>query len=216
MTKIADIIIVGGTIAAGKSTLVENLAKFENWNAVPELREGDKVQEIILSKLYEGKRLHMATVQYYFITNRYKQYEDCSKEPGTSILDRGIWEDWIFSKLLMENAEPKSYEHYKDLWKTTIEKVVAKFGLPKAYIYLKVDWDTFRTRIYKRNREAEIANFSRNEEYFKGLLHEYNENFVPLLQQWGIEPIVVDTVKLNRAQVTEEVIKQLRERKLID
>lgn len=213
--KIANIVIIGGTIAAGKSTLVANLASTLNWLAVPELRDGDVIQEIILKKLYEGNRLHMSTVQYYFITNRYKQYEDCSKENITSILDRGIWEDWIFSKMLMEKVEPKSYEHYKELWRSTIEKVIAKFGLPKAYIFLTVDWATFRERIYSRNREAEIQNFARNEDYFKALLHEYNTTFVDLLKQWDIDPIVIDTVKLNKQQVTEEVLNQLKARKII-
>ena len=71
MRKEANLIIVGGTIAAGKSTLVDGLANRRGFFPVPELRENDKVQEIILEKLYEGTRIHNATIQYYFITNRF-------------------------------------------------------------------------------------------------------------------------------------------------
>lgn len=208
MGKIANVVIVGGTIAAGKSTLVEGLSKHYGWFAVPELRDGDEIQEIILKKLYEGGRIHLATVQYYFITNRFKQYQENSNGLVTGILDRGIWEDWIFAKLLMK-PEPKSYEHYKKLWEKTVERILDEFGAPKAYIYLKVDWETFRTRIYDRNREAEINNFSRNEEYFRELLAEYNNNFVSLLKKWNVNVIEIDTVKMKIEEVTDYAIKEL-------
>lgn len=208
MAKTANVIIVGGTIAAGKSTLVNELSKHYGWYAVPELREGDEIQEIILKKLYEGGRIHLATVQYYFITNRFKQYQENSNGLVTSILDRGIWEDWIFAKLLMK-SEPKSYEHYKVLWTKTVERILEEFGAPKAYVYLKVDWDTFRKRIYNRNREAEINNFARNEEYFKELLTEYVTNFTDLLRKWGVNVIEIDTDKMDVDQVTKYTIQAL-------
>ncbi len=205
----ANIVIVGGTIAAGKSTLVENLAKSTGWQPVQELREGDALQEIILNKLYEGERIHLATVQYYFISNRYKQYEEVHNGLITSILDRGIWEDWFFAKLLMAK-EPLEYEHYKVLWSETIEKLVNTYGLPKAYIYVWVDWDTFKERIFSRNRESEILNFNANEQYFKNLLHEYNTNFVKLLKEWNIEPIVIDSVELSKEETLEFALKELK------
>lgn len=212
--KEANIVIVGGTIAAGKSTLVESLSKVTGWPAISELREGDKIQEIILQKLYEGSRIHLATVQYYFISNRYRQYKEISNNLVTSILDRGVWEDWIFSKLLMR-PEPKSYEHYKKLWKTTIEKILTQFGKPKAYIFVKVDWDTFKERIYSRSREAEVANFAKNENYFRELLEEYNAHFVEILREWDIEPIVIDSIHLNKEQMLEKTLSELKSRNIL-
>ena len=207
--KEANLVIIGGTVAAGKSTLVEALSKATGWPAIPELREGDKIQEIILQKLYEGSRIHLATVQYYFISNRYRQYKEISNNLVTSILDRGIWEDWIFSKLLMR-TEPKSYEHYKKLWRTTIEKVLTQFGKPKAYIYVQVDWETFKTRIYTRSREAEVANFAKNENYFRELLQEYQDHFVEILREWDIEPIIIDSRKLNKEEMLQKTISELK------
>ena len=110
--------------------------------------------------------------------------------------------------------EPKSYEHYKELWKTTIEKILKKYGKPKAYIYTKVDWETFKERIFTRNREAEIKNFASNEAYFKALLDEYNNNFIDLLREWDIEPIVIDTVKLTKEEVTNVVLVELKKKNL--
>lgn len=213
MHKEANLIIIGGTIAAGKSTLVEGLAKHKGFEPVPELREGDIVQEIILQKLYEGTRIHKATIQYYFIANRYKQYKDYSDRLVTSILDRGIWEDWFFALLLMAD-EKKSYEHYIGLWKSTIKKVLDLYGYPKAYIYVKVDWENFKKRIFSRGREAEIRNFSENEEYFKKLLTQYVDNFEDLLREWDIEPITIDTTVLNQEEVLNEALDQLAKRGL--
>ncbi|NQZ65628.1 MAG: deoxynucleoside kinase [Mycoplasmatales bacterium] len=213
MRKEANLIIIGGTIAAGKSTLVDGISKRRGYYPVPELREGDEVQEIILKKLYEGKRIHNATIQFYFIANRYKQYKDESGGMITSILDRGIWEDWFFALLLMAN-EKRSYEHFKFLWKTTIKKILDIYGYPKAYIYTKVGWENFKERVFLRNRNAEVANFSQNEEYFRKLLNEYNNNFESLLKEWDIEPIIIDTNNINKDQVLEIALKELEKKGL--
>lgn len=213
MRKEANLIIIGGTIAAGKSTLVEGVAKARGFTPVPELRKGDEVQKIILQKLYEGTRIHKATIQFYFIANRYMQYKYESSGLVTSILDRGIWEDWIFAILLMAN-EKESYQHFLHLWKSTIKKILKLYGYPKAYIYAKVDWENFKKRIFLRNRKAEISNFSKNEAYFRDLLNQYNENFENLLKEWDIEPIVIDTIKYNKDEVLEETLKQLEKKGL--
>ena len=211
MDKQANVIIIGGTIAAGKSTLVDGIADQTGFYPYPELREGDEVQEIILKKLYENERIHKATVQYYFITNRYRQFKDSSSKLMTSILDRSIWEDFIFAKLLMKD-EPKSYEHFKKLWRKTIENALNKFGTPKLYIYLKVDWENFKKRIFNRNREAEIANFSQNEEYFKDLLNEYINNFRNIVEEWGIPFLEIDTTKMNHKEVIDFAMTELKNR----
>ncbi len=208
MVKYANIIIVGGTIAAGKSTLVEGISKNRGYFPVSELRDGDEVQEIILKKLYEGKRIHNATIQFYFIANRYKQYKEESLSKTTSILDRGIWEDWFFGLLLMSN-EKESYEHFKTLWNKTIKKILGLYGSPKAYIYTKVGWEKFKERVFMRNRNAEIANFHQNEAYFKKLLDEYNNNFENLLMGWGITPITIETDNLTKEEVLEEALNKL-------
>ena len=208
MDKYANLIIVGGTIAAGKSTLVNSIAKKRGFFPSPELRKDDKVQEIILQKLYEGTRMHKATIQCYFLSNRYKQYKEESQTSVTSILDRGIWEDWFFALLLMED-EQKSYEHYKKLWKKTIVNMIDSYGKPKVYIYLKIDWNTFKERIFSRNRKAEISNFDKNKKYFKQLLNEYDNNFINLLNDSNIKTIVMDTVKLSKEEVFQKTLQEL-------
>jgi len=210
MYKEANLIVVGGTIAAGKSSLVKKLSEHFGWHAVPELREGDKIQEFILKKLYEGNRIHLATVQYYFLTNRYKQYQDTSESGKMSILDRSVWEDWIFAKLLMK-SEPKSYKHYKELWRTTLEKLLKRFGSPRAYIYLKVDWLNFKRRIFERNRQTEVNNFTANQEYFENLLREYTETFETILKEWNIPTIVIDTVNKTKTEVFQEASRKLKQ-----
>ena len=209
--KFANIIIIGGTIAAGKSTLVEGLAKRKGFEPVPELREGDIVQDIILRKLYEGTRIHQATIQYYFIANRYRQYKEHSGGLVTSILDRAIWEDWFFALLLMKD-EKREYQHYIRLWKSTLSKIIELYGAPKTYIYVKVDWESFRKRIFLRGREAEIKNFSANENYFKELLKQYINNFEKLLAEWEIDTITIDTTKMNKEEVLEYALKELGKR----
>lgn len=211
MNKKANLIIIGGTIASGKSTLVEGISKMKGFYPVPELKENDEVQDIILEKLYEGTRIHKATIQYYFIANRYNQYKNFSDGLITSILDRGIWEDWFFAYLLMMD-EKKSYKHFKELWKTTIEKILELYGYPKAYIYLKINWENFRERIFSRGREAEIKNFHENELYFKNLLEQYTNHFEDLVKEWGVELITIDTTKYSKDEVLKIALEELDKR----
>ncbi len=212
--KKANLIIIGGTIAAGKSTLVENLSNKFNWYAVPELRENDAVQDIVLKKLYDGTRLHSATIQCYFINNRIKQYEDNSNRKNLSILDRGIWEDWMFAKLWLAE-EPKVHKAYIDFWKSSVEKLVNDFGIPKAYVFLSIDWKSFEERIFERNRQSEIQNFNKNKPFFKKLLKEYNDNFINILKDWGIKPLIIKSAKLQPIETLEATIKYLKENKVV-
>ncbi|MCP4337277.1 MAG: deoxynucleoside kinase [Mycoplasma sp.] len=212
--KKANLIIVGGTVAAGKSTLVDKLSKHLGWNAVAELRENDEVQDIVLKKMYEGKRLHMLTIQCFFINNRLKQYEENFNGKVMSILDRGIWEDLIFAKLWFKD-DIKSHEFYIQFWNGYVEKIIKEFGLPKLYVYLLVDWDTFKTRIFNRARKSEIQNFHKNSNFFKELLKEYNTNFINILKKWNIDYIVLDTKKISKEETLNQTLKLLKEKNLV-
>lgn len=212
--KYSNCIIVGGTIAAGKSSLVEGLEKKLGFVPIYEYDEKNKLQTLILKKLYEGDRVHIPTTQFFFTSLRYKQYEE-GNGLVTSILDRSLWEDYFFAKLLMGEMS-KDFKMYKNFWSETINKMITEVGYPKAYIFLKVDWDAFKDRIYSRNREIEIANFYSNQEYFKNLLNEYNMNFENMLKDFNINVITIDTSKMSKEESLDHVIAKLREKKIIE
>ena len=207
--KLANLIIVGGSVAIGKSTLVNGISKRTGWTPIQEINEDDPLQNTILTQMYEGKRLHLATVQYFFITTRLKVYKENSNSMITSILDRGLWEDDIFAKLLMVN-EPKSYKHFRVFWESVIKSTVEKYGCPKAYIFVTADWETFKERIFNRHRDAEIHNFESNKEYFKNLLNEYNNHFEETLRGFGIKPIKIDTINKTPEEVLNEAMIGLK------
>jgi deoxyadenosine/deoxycytidine kinase len=141
---------------------------------------------------------------------RFKQYEEASKNKVTCVLDRGIWEDWFFAKLLMKKNNPKTYKYFKIFWKNLIKEKIKLFGKPNLYIYLKVDWKTFKKRIFIRGRKEEIDNFDKNKDYFKNLLDEYEKNFVSLLKKWNIKTLVLNTNKLNKDEVLEKTLEELK------
>lgn len=204
----SNCIIVGGMIAAGKSSLVESLQKNFDFRPIFEYDENNKLQTLILKKLYEGKRIHIPTTQFYFTSLRYQQYRE-GDTSVLSILDRSLWEDYFFAKLLM-GPHSKEFKMYEAFWEETIIKMTSEIGKPKAYLFLKIDWPTFKNRIYGRNREIEISNFYNNKDYFEKLLNEYNTNFVPLLIKHGINVITIDTSNLTKEEVLDKAIEELR------
>ncbi|MCR8612879.1 MAG: deoxynucleoside kinase [Mycoplasma sp.] len=202
--KYSNSIIIGGPIAVGKSTLTSSLSKKFGWTEVPELDEKSELTNLVLNSLYTGQRLNPATIQSFFLGNRYNRYKKYANGMITTIFDRGILEDEIFAKHVMV-SEPKYYEYYKTLLKSITERMFENLGRPKLYVFLEINWETFKERIFKRDRLQEITNFSKNEQYFKDLLNDYNNKFEKILDRWKIKYVRINTNDKSE----EEVFKEL-------
>jgi len=59
----ANLIVVGGPISAGKSTLVSAL----DFPQVPELNENDKLQDLMLEETYSSGRVSSDVIEFYFL-----------------------------------------------------------------------------------------------------------------------------------------------------
>ena len=211
MYKTNNLVIVGGMISAGKSTLVKRLSEKTGWEPIYERMEEDRLNEIILQHLYAGERLHDATTQTFFTTMRAEVYKRLSSSIVPKILDRAIWEDILFSEQLMD-TNGYQFVAWKKYSRNVIDRLVEEYGKPKVYIFLTVDWENFRERIYNRNFESEIANFAKNEDYFRALLEKYNNEFEDILKLHDIDVLKINTIGKNKSQVLDAVIDGLREK----
>lgn len=206
--KTANIIAVGGMIAAGKTTLAEEVAAKINAKVLYELDDNDDIQKSLLKGLYEKKPIAASVFQLYFFLRRFENYKIAANENKcTTIVDRTVFEDRLFAYHNMVD-DPITFNFYSDLWKDKIHELLYSVGLPKLYIIIKIDWETFKDRLFLRNRKVETDNFEQNYEYFKKL----NEIYVPFLEKicttYGIDYMTVDA-KDNLENKINQVVNQL-------
>jgi deoxyadenosine/deoxycytidine kinase len=201
----SNAVAIGGMIALGKTTLVNNLQKrFTGSKAVWELDNEDPLQKMLLEGLYK-RTISAEFFQLYFVTKRFENYKNNILSHPESLLffDRTIFEDRLFAHQNMLDR-PIQFTYYDRLWQDMCNELLYLVGTPKIYIILDADFATFKDRIFKRDRKEEIENWEKNEDYFKALHKHYIPFMNGICKMYGIKSHVIDTVKLNAEQVADE------------
>ncbi len=200
-------IAIGGMIAAGKTTLSNELSNVLNAKVFYELDNENTTQLILLNDLYERKPDAGTVFQIYQVLKRIKQYEQAVNEDQIIILDRIFFEDRLFAhENMLDNLI--NYCHYDRFWEAKAQETIDRVGLPQLYIILKLDWDTFKDRIFKRGRKSEIDNFSLNEKYFRKLNSLYSSYLEKTCIRYGIHYIVLDATMKTEDKI-EAILKEL-------
>lgn len=161
-----DMIVVDGVVGVGKSTLLNILVE-EGY--VP-FRE-PVVDNPILDKFYYDRKRYSFPLQVFFLNKRFQQIKEAGMLEN-SVLDRSIYGDAIFAKMLCDSGDMQveEFELYKELLENMLEHIKA----PKLLIYLEASVDEAVKRIKKRGRDYEqIVEI----EYWKNLNNEYKEYF---------------------------------------
>lgn len=200
----ANLIVIGGPISVGKSTLISSLG----YPQVPELDESDLVQMLLLENTYKKGRVAPEVIEHYFLQVRKEKYIKYSNSLQTHILDRSIFESLWFAK---GNMNHKSFFHFKKLWKNEIIGLINEVGKPKLYILLTMSWEVFKERFFSRGREVEIKNFNENEEFFKKHIAEYEKHMIEVFELFDIEYKKINTDNLTTKQVKEDTIQKINE-----
>lgn len=173
------LITVAGFIGAGKSSLTEIIAK--EYDSIPFY---EKIDSPLLSKLYqatpeekEAKRIPFL-LQLEFLNNRFSTIKHSLIEgdnPKMNVLDRSIYEDWYFAKVLNERGEisEMEFELYSNLLENMMEELEElPKKAPDLMVYIKGSFETFIKRIQKRGRGFELD--KETEEYFYHLWSGYD------------------------------------------
>lgn len=201
--KYANLIVVGGPISVGKSTLVDSLGLPQ----VQELDEDDKLQALLLEMFYEKQRLSPEIIELYFLQNRVKKYGEHSNLLQTHVLDRSILESLWFAR---GTLTPQGYKHFATLWEKEVKRLFDEFGQPKLYILLTMNWDTFKERIFNRGREVEVKNFYDNEEYFRQHIVEYEQWMLDVFKKFNVNFIKIETDNLNAEEVQKIALSHVK------
>jgi deoxyadenosine/deoxycytidine kinase len=196
-----ETIVIDAVVGAGKTVYVDMLSKEMN---IPCFHE--PVQDNpILDKFYHDRKRYSFPLQIFFLNRRFEMLKHASELEKPSLMDRSIYGDMIFAKLLYEegNMEKEEYMLYHDLLVNMLDHVEA----PKLMIYLKIDTDSAIERIKKRGRDYEQI-VERG--YWERLNREYENYF----SDYNLSPLlVIDAARydiVGNQKDKEEVLETIR------
>ena len=186
-----SVICIDGVVGAGKTTLGEILAKDMDLLFFKEPVDDNP----LLDRFYHDQKRYSFPIQVYFLNKRFKMLKEAAQLAGC-VMDRSIYGDVIFARLLME-GELMSKEEY-DLYEELLYNMLAHIERPKLMVYLDITVDNAISRIDERGRDYEKV-VHRN--YWESLNQHYTEYF----KNYNLsELLVIDVNGLDVRHSTED------------
>lgn len=166
------LIVLAGTIGAGKSSLAAALGEHLGTDVFYEAVDNNPVLDLY----YQDPKKYAFLLQIYFLNKRFKSIKE-AYQADNNILDRSIFEDELFLKLNYKNGNVTKTELdiYQELLANMLEELE---GMPKKrpdlLIYIDVSFDKMLERIEKRGRSFEQVDGNPSlEQYYHQVYGEY-------------------------------------------
>lgn len=163
-----ELVIVDGVVGSGKTTFMNILKEELGLHGFEE----PVTDNPLLEKFYHDRKRYAFPLQVFFLNRRFRMLKDAEGLASSSVMDRSIYGDVIFAKLLHEGGDMEKEEFllYQELLVNMLDHIEA----PKLMIYLKCDVDTALSRIKKRGRDYEQIV---ERDYWERLNKEYEAYF---------------------------------------
>ena len=201
-------IVLAGTIGAGKSSLAKALGEHLKTDVFYEAVDNNPVLDLY----YQDPQKYAFLLQIYFLNKRFESIKMAYRQDN-NVLDRSIFEDELFLTLNYKNGNvtKTELEIYQDLLANMLEELD---GMPKKrpdlLVYIDVSFETMLSRIAQRGRSFEqIENQEGLKDYYAQVHDEYpgwykNYNISPKLR---IDGDSIDFV--NNPEHLDEVLGQI-------
>lgn len=209
------VLVLAGTIGAGKSSLTEMLAEELETQAFYESVHDNKV----LPLFYENPQKYAFLLQIYFLNKRFDSIKRALSD-NNNVLDRSIYEDSLLFHLNADlgRADETEVEVYDDLLKNILEEIdsLSFKKRPDLLIHVKVSFDKMLERIKKRGRQFEQLEYDPSlYDYYKELNSRYDTWFeafdiCPKIQIDGDKYDFVENEQL-KIQVLQQIKAKLKE-----
>lgn len=194
-------IVLAGTIGAGKSSLAAALGEHLGTEVLYEAVDNNPVLDLY----YKDPKKYAFLLQIFFLNKRFQSIKEAYKADN-NILDRSIFEDELFLTLNYKNGNVTKTELdiYKELLGNMLEELE---GMPKKkpdlLIYIDVSFDKMLERIGKRGRSFEqIADNPELYEYYQQVHGEYPDWYA----NYDVSPkIRVDGNKLDFVKNSDDL-----------
>ncbi|MGO2428591.1 MAG: deoxynucleoside kinase [Lactococcus cremoris] len=209
------VLVLAGTIGAGKSSLTEMLAE--------ELKTQDFYESVddnkVLPLFYENPQKYAFLLQIYFLNKRFDSIKRALSD-NNNVLDRSIYEDSLLFHLNADlgRADETEVEVYDDLLKNMLEEIdsLSFKKRPDLLIHVKVSFDKMLERIKKRGRQFEQLEYDPSlYDYYKELNSRYDTWFeafdiCPKIQIDGDKYDFVENEQ-SKIQVLQQIKAKLKE-----
>ncbi|PLW60474.1 deoxynucleoside kinase [Lactococcus lactis] len=171
------VLVLAGTIGAGKSSLTEMLAEELKTQAFYESVDDNKV----LPLFYENPQKYAFLLQIYFLNKRFDSIKRALSD-NNNVLDRSIYEDSLLFHLNADlgRADETEVEVYDNLLNNMLEEIdsLSFKKRPDLLIHVKVSFDKMLERIKKRGRQFEQLEYDPSlYDYYKELNSRYDTWF---------------------------------------
>ncbi|MGG5373013.1 deoxynucleoside kinase [Enterococcus sp. AZ007] len=204
-------LLIAGTIGAGKSSLTDMLS--QEMNSRPFYENVDDNE--VLPLFYSNPEKYTFLLQIFFLNKRFLAMKDALQQ-ADNVLDRSIYEDSLLFHLnadlgRVSQEEVLQYDNLLDTMLKELEHTAPK-KRPDLLVHIKVSFDVMLERIEKRGRDYE--QIAANPELFD-YYRMVNERYEKWYDSFEICPkIQIDGDRYDFVadpQAAEAVIKQIKE-----
>ncbi|MCR1809469.1 deoxynucleoside kinase [Haploplasma modicum] len=157
------LLVVGGMIGLGKTTLAEILADEFKGKVYYEQVDDNPILPLYYTATAEEIKANRYPflLQLFFLNSRFETLKQAALNSVTnaSIIDRSIYEDWYFAKINYELGRMSDLEFsiYKKLLDNMMEEIDSlPKKAPDLMVYLDGSFYTVIDRIKRRGREYEL------------------------------------------------------------
>jgi deoxyadenosine/deoxycytidine kinase len=171
----AIVIVLSGTIGAGKTSLTTMLAEHFGTQAFYESIEENE----ILPLFYENPEQYAFLLQIYFLNHRFASIKQ-AVQGENNVMDRSIYEDSLLFHLNADlgRATAAEVNVYDELLGNMMEELpyASHKKHPDLLVHIRVSFETMLERIEKRGREYE--QFTKNpalRDYYQELHARYDK-----------------------------------------
>lgn len=214
------LIVVGGMIGLGKSSVAEILGNHFNSEVFYESVDDNPILPLFYSESEEEilKNRYPFLLQLYFLNTRFKSIKEALYNDN-NVLDRSIYEDLYFAKKNMELGRISELEMntYEGLLENMLEelKELPKKS-PDIMVYLKGSFETVMKRINLRGRDFEVDESLKEyyhflwEDYDNWVNNHYNASEVLIIDMDTMDVVNNEADKHKLIEMVEEKLKEVR------
>lgn len=209
------VIVVGGMIGLGKTSVSEIIAKELNSKVFYESVEDNPILPLFYNSTDEEIKLNRYPflLQLFFLDKRFKSIKQALISKN-NVLDRSIYEDWYFCKRNMDlgrisELEMSVYESLLNNMMEELDELPKKS--PDIFIYLRGSFDTVINRIKMRGRSYEIDD--KLIDYYRYIWEGYDDWMYNVYSKSSVLTIDMDNMDVvNNLEDKNNLIKIVKEK----
>ena len=214
------LIVVGGMIGLGKSSVAEILGNHFNSEVFYESVDDNPILPLFYSESEEEilKNRYPFLLQLYFLNTRFKSIKEALYNDN-NVLDRSIYEDWYFAKKNMElgrisELEMNTYEGLLENMLEELKELPKK--APDIMVYLKGTFETVMKRINLRGRDFEVDENLKDyyhflwKDYDNWVNNHYKASEVLIIDMDTMDVVNNEADKHKLIEMVEEKLKEVR------